>query len=827
MLITDMSWRELYSSAGLNRKFKGVIKPGVYGGFEIVTGAGELTILKMNSAIVANVSNTTSALVDGYGEYILTVHLTEDVTITVPVGEHYLVVRAKYGINEKTDTELLFVDLPLENDVILAEVALDQVGGVVSVDTTARADISLASNEQVAEQITALAMNGALATGFPDEITTNLTFTDSLGRVKIDPMQGDVFDVFYRNKNLHCGHLSLTLEPVSGGRYINIDPETGQLYEAGEYPNMVEDLLCMYVYYNARQKRFIIKGDERHRMKANKVWHSYTHQTNGMIWRRGGGITAKMSDPSEIRFSLSTPIVVADEDLEHVIRHSIDSDGYFQQELENHARLPIIYVDQDGVYASDTATYYPMKMGTNRVAYNAISNGEGTQVDVPDGKYVNYFIVATNCTAEPIKLIQGRAIFNSIEEAQSEEIQGYGLQLAEVVPMYQLVILSSDANTNQFKGSIEDFFYPERNYKGGTPALGSDNHGSLAGRSARDQHPIDAISYLAETLDVMNGALESRLLFKTDPSKVAFYKSSDQLKFSQRVFAGGFTNDATGLYPRQRSQLVEFKKDKLISVPTLVSGGDYVVRADRTGGVEAMLYENIPANVNGYTIIGGFSTDSTGKIIDRSLWDQNWRPNCNPRAMVLSNDNQVWADIYLADVDYGIRGYSAINKTIADGVSLPKIPNLYGGDGTATYPACTWFNAVDIVSAHGKRLPAYGEFTAAAFGVVENQSVGADPVTTKHQPGHRSACGLEQVTGVMYQWGANINGTSATGTPAWQGITGGRGNVYNADIKAVLLGSVWNDGADSGSRASYWGVSPANSNDSIGLRGFCDHKIHQ
>jgi hypothetical protein len=41
---------------------------------------------------------------------------------------------------------------------------------------------------------------------------------------------------------------------------------------------------------------------------------------------------------------------------------------------------------------------------------------------------------------------------------------------------------------------------------------------------------------------------------------------------------------------------------------------------------------------------------------------------------------------------------------------------------------------------------------------------------------------------------------------------------------AALFGSNWNNGANSGSRASNWNNTPANSNNNIGGRGVCDDK---
>jgi len=228
-----------------------------------------------------------------------------------------------------------------------------------------------------------------------------------------------------------------------------------------------------------------------------------------------------------------------------------------------------------------------------------------------------------------------------------------------------------------------------------------------------------------------------------------------------------------------------------------------------------------PANER---LVGGFHVRAgDGEINPYSLWDLNWRPQSNPRGMALSIDGKLWGDIYLMDTQYGVNGYSRNGATIADGASLPAIPAIYGGDGTTAYASMNWWTAVDLATAAGKRLPFYQEFTALAYGVVERQAVGTDPVTTQHQAGHRSACGCEQITGVLWQWGADISGTSATGTPSWQDIADGRGDVYTHSIRSPLFGASWVGGSVAGSRASHWYFAPDYSHSDVSARGVSDH----
>lgn len=271
------------------------------------------------------------------------------------------------------------------------------------------------------------------------------------------------------------------------------------------------------------------------------------------------------------------------------------------------------------------------------------------------------------------------------------------------------------------------------------------------------------------------------------------------------------------------STLVEIAAGTAITLPALAAGIDYTIYAAADGTLQAV--DADAAAPIDTRKVGGFHVSAGGTaIVASSLWDLNWRPSTpNPRGMVLSLDGRIWADIYLADVDYALNGYSRNGQQIADDLSLPKIPAEYGGDGIAAYASASWWSFNDILSSAGKRFPHYQEFTALAYGVVERQAVGTDPGTTQHQAGHRSACGVEQVTGVMWQWGADITGTSATGAAAWNDWADGRGDIYTHSIRSPLFGAGWSDGTHAGSRASYWNVQPGYSSSGVGARGVCDH----
>ncbi|NUW28997.1 phage major tropism determinant [Aliarcobacter butzleri] len=196
-----------------------------------------------------------------------------------------------------------------------------------------------------------------------------------------------------------------------------------------------------------------------------------------------------------------------------------------------------------------------------------------------------------------------------------------------------------------------------------------------------------------------------------------------------------------------------------------------------------------------------------------SFWDLKFLPkNGVPEAKVYKNG--LWGDIYRGDTDYAIRGYSKANTVIAAGATtygrgLPKIPALFGGDGTTTYGKLSYFEATDIAISTGMKLPTYEEFSTFAYGVVEKTAIGTvvEKVQgrTQHYAELMSKLGVEQATGEQYCWSRNLIATD--GTFAWSDNANGRGQIYSAGAnpKAGIFGGARGDSDASGSSCSGWG----------------------
>ena len=296
-----------------------------------------------------------------------------------------------------------------------------------------------------------------------------------------------------------------------------------------------------------------------------------------------------------------------------------------------------------------------------------------------------------------------------------------------------------------------------------------------------------------------------------------------------------------------------------VTLPALTAGTDYAVYACSDGTLQASANFSSP---DGYTSdtatqIGGFhyapggnaaaqAGGGTTPIINPySLWDLKWRPSSpDPRGMALVAGS-FWADIYLCGTDVDANGTSRYGVTIADASSPPKIPIMFGGDGSTTYGSFTWFEAGELLKSQGKALLDYAEFAAAAYGTTEKVSRGSDPVTTgfgttntgssNSDEVFTSKWGLIQASGCMWIWGRDlsfrIDGVDVAELTAssWKDETDNRGCLYTQSANGIAvarLGASWSDGENAGSRASHWYSQPWTTSINIGARGRCDHLCH-
>jgi hypothetical protein len=314
-----------------------------------------------------------------------------------------------------------------------------------------------------------------------------------------------------------------------------------------------------------------------------------------------------------------------------------------------------------------------------------------------------------------------------------------------------------------------------------------------------------------------------------------FYKA-DAYSVGFTTTGAGTAQIKAGTVVEVAGQIINFSSATAIVMPTLTAGTDYAIYATTDGSVVADSNFSAPS---GYTTansrkIGGFhyapggnapaqaGGNSTPQINSYSLWDLKWKPSCsNPRGMTLVAGS-FWSDIYLTGVDWYTNGTSKYNVAYADGSSPAKIPASYGGNGSSAYANYDWWNATEVVTSVGKRLPNYNEFSALAYGTTEASSVGSEQNSTVLNAAYTSRWGVIQASGVLYTWGNEFGGPYAGAS--WVATPLSRGSAYNLS-NAVLFGGFWLTGSNAGSRCSDWYGAPSFSGGYIGSRAVCDHLI--
>ena len=328
------------------------------------------------------------------------------------------------------------------------------------------------------------------------------------------------------------------------------------------------------------------------------------------------------------------------------------------------------------------------------------------------------------------------------------------------------------------------------------------------------------------------------LFSKTDPYSVAFTKTGGataSIKAGTMIEVGG--------------KILTFTAATAITMPgAMTTGADYAIYACADGSLRADTNFSAPTGYSdAFRKIGGFhyapGANATGRntggstvsqINEFSFWDLKFRPNCDdPRGMALVA-GKFWTDIYLLGVNHATDGTSKYNVAMATGTAPPKVPALFGGNGTTAYADGNWFSFRECLSAYGKRLPTYGEFAALAFGTKEKISAGpasggSAPMTGQNNVSYTSTWenftsiwGVIQASGNLWTWGEEFGGPY--GAASYADTPDARGQWYSPP-NAAIFGGAWGNTVYSGSRASAWDHAPSTSSANIGARGVCDHLI--
>ena len=353
--------------------------------------------------------------------------------------------------------------------------------------------------------------------GIVDRTASTVSFNEGTRVLTVTPVSGSW--TYY-----HTGTLitvsttkTITVSVTDGAKFIYIDANA--TLQEHTIPDFATNVYIAYVYWNNTAARAVIVGDERHGSKRDTTWHSNQHLNVGTVWRSGGDLTYTLNNDAAVQFAVGTPTVIADEDLLHTITHSASPTNNFEQILTGAASLEVIYLSGT-VYTTTTTNTTPWLQAGNVAQYNLINTGSGSLSAATEGKYITYWLVATNdlrAGRGAVKLVLGRQLNDTVDQAYAESFTEYGLSFAEQVFMYQIVVQYSSAYTNnaariRLAGVRKILAKLATTSVAASPAT---SHSVLTGRSDADSHPISAVTNLQTTLDGKQAALVSGTSIKT------------------------------------------------------------------------------------------------------------------------------------------------------------------------------------------------------------------------------------------------------------------------------------------------------------------------
>ena len=349
-------------------------------------------------------------------------------------------------------------------------------------------------------------------TGFANRNAV-VTFTGGAApSVSIKPEAGLAWSFFYRGRKVEVtGELSYALDSATEfdtGFYLSLNQQ-GEFVNTGRLPDFDNTALALYVHYSSVNQDFIVEGEERHSSARDMLWHKSKHIEDGMVIRKLGTLQWTADDAVQVGIQLTTT-VVADEDMTHIIEHSVTGAEPFKQVLEGSkaaVQIPTLVVGADSKLQYTDSLQVPWSISA--LTFN--DTGTGTLVEATDGKFVNYFLTASHCRKFPVKLIMGRGEYDSLADAEGETLESLGLNFPEIAMLYRLTLVKDDAAGTVGKCKImsvrkacSKLIFESSEAQAGT-SLSS--HHDLLDRNALNAHSMEAITGLVDKLEELRSSI--------------------------------------------------------------------------------------------------------------------------------------------------------------------------------------------------------------------------------------------------------------------------------------------------------------------------------
>lgn len=302
------------------------------------------------------------------------------------------------------------------------------------------------SPNNVKQAIDILAMGtignvGKDLTGFVSGSTSTLSWNDGLRQLTLTPV--GTCPVYYRGVKTDITSAKTVVIPnTNGGVWIYYNTATNALATSTSEDTVFDQIIVSYVYWNVTTQSAVIVSDERHRSSRDTDAHRYNHYNHGMKWITNGEMTYTLNNASATTFALTAPIGLNDEDLSYNVSHNSSPTGFYSQILVGSASMPTLYLDGTTYRATSDSTT-PWVAGTTTARYNPLVGSSGSITDAGEGRYINYWIIATNDMRRPIKALMGHLSHTTYNSAITEKFTAPSLPYEQIAPMYQVVLRTS------------------------------------------------------------------------------------------------------------------------------------------------------------------------------------------------------------------------------------------------------------------------------------------------------------------------------------------------------------------------------------------------
>jgi len=339
-------------------------------------------------------------------------------------------------------------------------------------------------------------ISGQSFTGFENKTDTVITFDEGTRTFSIAPT-GASYNIWLRSIKFIKSAEETVIIPDVEGLVIIIFDDSGALQTVtGPQFAAIYPIPCLIAaYYWDAENQTTLGGamEERHGVIMDSATHHYLHFTEGTVFRSGGAIT--VNGDSSIAL---TDVVCYDEDLElkatNVDVPAADYDQILDHSINGYGMFPVIYLDGAlGNWRKYAATQFPWREANSNVVYNQWTGAAWARSELPASWHTAYFVVMTNMSEEPVKIIMGQFAAQKLADVQEastwEQLQLDNIISAELKVLYRIIVKNTN---NPSIVEVQDL-RSLQNIPAGTYT--ANDHNALTGRTALNSHPGTAIGY--------------------------------------------------------------------------------------------------------------------------------------------------------------------------------------------------------------------------------------------------------------------------------------------------------------------------------------------